>query len=151
MKIPITIASAGILHLDRSHEWEVTPDNADDTIRLDVHFRDPHFDPRMRELTGRDPKVKAKVLATAGITDIIEGAKAGVVARIYGALGTDLMDRDPLARITCLFLCKGGRHRAPVAADVLHQELARNPMVRRYADLRRAVHQTIDYPVATRT
>lgn len=99
----VSVTSFGYGHGD--------PPAASLTVDLRAQYRDPHADPALRELTAADPRVRAAVLATPGITDLITALTAAV--------------REYLARGLSASLavgCAGGRHRAPViAAEVARQ------------------------------
>ncbi|ASY37065.1 MULTISPECIES: RapZ C-terminal domain-containing protein [unclassified Streptomyces] len=106
----VHITSFGHLHGPR-------PQDADITLDLRP-FRDPHFDPALRELTARDRRVIKTVLTTPGIRELIAATVAQ--ARAYAAA--------PAAQERTLHIavgCSGGRHRAGVTAHVLGRRLAR--------------------------
>lgn len=101
---------------------------------LDVRFlRNPHYQPDLRPLTGRDPAVQAYV---RGDPDF-----AGFVAGLQG-LALPLLPRyrsEGKSYLTIAFGCTGGRHRSVFLAELtgawlrglgwsvttLHRELAR--------------------------
>jgi UPF0042 nucleotide-binding protein len=101
--VPITIISFGYLHGQ--------PPAAD--ITQDMRpFRDPHVDPAMRQLTGTDPAVIAKVLDTPGVRDVIDQLTQ---AATQAARGSSLVYAVG---------CAGGRHRSVVVANTLAYALA---------------------------
>lgn len=98
----VSVTSFGYGHGD--------PPAASLTVGLRAQYRDPHADPALRELTAADPRVRAAVLATPGITDLITALTAAV--------------REYLARgLPAAVGCAGGRHRAPVAAAEVARQL----------------------------
>ncbi|MFJ3635883.1 ATPase [Streptomyces sp. NPDC090112] len=85
------------------------------TLDLRVHFRDPHVDPAMRELTGRDQAVTTAVLSTPGIPALIAATVAAARAFLGGP------SAGPLHIAAG---CIGGRHRSYVVASALGTLLA---------------------------
>jgi RNase adaptor protein for sRNA GlmZ degradation len=104
------ITSFGYLH-------GPAPD-AEITIDVRTHLRDPHSDPRVRELTGHDPLVWTQVLATPGALGLIEGLTTATQALLQGATATGC----PLVRVA--LGCAGGRHRSVVLAEAITERLA---------------------------
>ncbi|WP_411078493.1 ATPase, partial [Streptomyces sp. cmx-10-25] len=95
----IEIVSFGYLH--------DTPPAAHLTIDLRHHFRDPHVSPELRYMTADDEPVRAAVLATPGIRQLVDAITAAVTAFAAGpSAGT----------VTVASGCAGGRHRAPTVA-----------------------------------
>jgi UPF0042 nucleotide-binding protein len=86
-------------------------------IVLDVRqeWRDPHHDPAMRELTGRDAVIRERVLIQPGAVVFLRQL-ASAVAALVAAAG----DRPVRVAIGCA----GGRHRSVVAVDELARLLA---------------------------
>lgn len=78
------------------------------TINLRDHFRDPHIDPAMREMTAEDPQVRGHVMATPGIYQLL--AATADVVKAFG-FGNQSMK--------VAVGCAGGRHRAAVFGDML--------------------------------
>ncbi|MEU5496149.1 RapZ C-terminal domain-containing protein [Streptomyces griseofuscus] len=104
----VEIVSFGYLHADAPE--------ADIVLDLRRAFRDPHVDPRLRQLTGRDRLVQRAVLNTAGIRQLLRATVRQV--RAYAA--------GPSAdRIVIGSGCAGGRHRSVVVADQLARRLRR--------------------------
>lgn len=104
----IQIISFGYLHGDAPE--------ADLILDLRRAFRDPHVDPRLRELTGRDRLVQRAVLNTAGIRRLLRSTTNQ--AQAYAA--------GPSAdRIVIGSGCAGGRHRSVVVANQLARRLRR--------------------------
>lgn len=95
----IHIVSFGYLHGEAPE--------ADFTIDARRLFRDPHVDPRLRELTGLDPLVQRKVRATPGV----EGTVANTISLLL--MLSARLDAD----ITVAVGCAGGRHRSVVMAN----------------------------------
>lgn len=77
-----------------------------DTRRL---LRNPHHDPRMRELTGLDEVVRRHVLATPGAVRLISNT---------AVLAADL-HAQTRALVTVAVGCVGGRHRSVAIAEEL--------------------------------
>ncbi|MFE2710580.1 ATPase [Streptomyces mirabilis] len=104
----VQIISFGFLHAD-------APD-ADVVLDLRRAFRDPHVDPALRQLTGRDRPVQRAVLGTSGIRDLLRATVRQVQA----------YDRGPsVDRIVIGSGCAGGRHRSVVVAERLARRLRR--------------------------
>lgn len=89
---------------------------ADVVLDLRRAFRDPHVDPRMRELTGQDRLVQQTVLRTAGIRALLKATVQQVWAYAAG---------PSVERIVIGSACAGGRHRSVVVADQLARRLRR--------------------------
>jgi RNase adaptor protein for sRNA GlmZ degradation len=107
----VVITSFGYLH-------GPAPD-ADITVDVRTHLRDPHIDPCVRELTGRDEVVRARGLATPGARGLIEGITTDTKALL---LGPGNAPESHLVRIA--IGCAGGRHRSVVLADYIAARLA---------------------------
>lgn len=120
----IEIVSFGHLH--------GAPPAADLVVDLRRHFRDPHVSPELREMTANDAPVRAAVLATAGIRQLVEATAAAV----------DAMASGPSAGVVTVAAgCAGGRHRAPtVAREVAARLIAAGHAVTiRHRDLEKPV------------
>ncbi|MEU6535810.1 RNase adapter RapZ [Streptomyces sp. NPDC047000] len=102
----VEIVSFGYLH--------DAPPSAHLTVDLRHHFRDPHVSPELRHMTADDEPVRAAVLATPGITDLVTATAAAVLAFASG---------PSAASVTVADGCAGGRHRAPTFANVLAERL----------------------------
>lgn len=106
-------------------------------IVLDLrhHFRDPHVNPALRELTAHDEPVRTAVLATSGIDLLLTATVTAVMAYIAGPSGNT---------VTVAAGCAGGRHRAAAFATELDQRLkaAGTPTS--------LTHRDIDKPVINR-
>lgn len=123
----IRIVSYGTLHQD-------PPPGDALLVDLTRLLRNPHADPAMRELTGRDAVVRDHVLATLGATDVVDS----VVARVE-ALLTYHQPRGEDVRVHVQ--CKGGRHRSVAVADAAGAALhARGHQVA-------VEHRHVDLPV----
>jgi len=107
---------------------------ADIVLDLRRAFRDPHIDPRMRELTGRDRRVRRAVLRTAGIRALLKATVQQVRAYTKG---------PGVERIVIGSACAGGRHRSVVVADKLARRLRRrgHTVTVHHRDLHRPVVQ----------
>lgn len=104
----IQIVSFGYLHN--------TPPTADIVLDLRRAFRDPHIDPRMRQLTGRDRLVQRAVLNTAGIRNLLTATTRQVQAYTQGPSADQIIIGSG---------CAGGRHRSVVVANQLARRLRR--------------------------
>jgi UPF0042 nucleotide-binding protein len=124
----ILITSFGYLH--------GIPPVADITIDVRRHLRDPHVDPEFRQLTGLDPTVRRRVLATPGATGLIEG----VALILVSLVPVVKQERSVRAAIGCA----GGRHRSVVIAN----EITAAVIERGW--LATVEHRDIEQPVVTR-
>ncbi|WP_406091465.1 ATPase [Kitasatospora purpeofusca] len=105
----IRVISFGYLH--------GPPPEAHLTLDLRAHFRDPHVDPALRELTAADLPVRRAVMGTPGIRETITAA----------ALLAEAFDHGPSpAPLTVAVGCAGGRHRAATVAAVLADRLRKS-------------------------
>ena len=104
----VEIVSFGFLHAPAPE--------ADVVLDLRRAFRDPHVDPRMRELTGRDRIVRRTVLRTRGVRRLLRATVRQVSAYASGLSA---------GRIVIGSGCAGGRHRSVVVADKLARRLRR--------------------------
>ncbi|WP_049580208.1 RNase adapter RapZ [Streptomyces sp. SBT349] len=120
----VTITSFGYLH--------APPPPAHLTLDLRAHFRDPHVQPVLRELTAVDRAVRDVVLATPGVADLLDAAVGLVNAYLLGPGAGDL---------TIAVGCAGGRHRAPAVAMAVARALRGHgtPVDLRHRDLHRPV------------
>jgi len=89
---------------------------ADVVVDLRRAFRDPHVDPAMRQLTGRDRRVQRAVLGTKGVRRLLRATARQVAAYASG---------PSVDRIVIGSGCAGGRHRSVVVADRLARRLRR--------------------------
>lgn len=104
----VEIVSFGFLHAPAPE--------ADVVLDLRRAFRDPHVDPRMWELTGRDRIVRRAVLRTAGVRALLRATVRQVAAYASG---------PSAGRIVIGSGCAGGRHRSVVVAEKLARRLRR--------------------------
>ncbi|KOV98183.1 MULTISPECIES: RNase adapter RapZ [unclassified Streptomyces] len=102
----VEIVSFGYLH--------DTPPAAHLTVDLRQHFRDPHVSPELRYMTANDEPVRAAVLGTPGIADLVEATAMAVEAFASG---------PSAGAVTVADGCAGGRHRAPTFAGALAERL----------------------------
>lgn len=123
----VEIVSFGFLHDDAPQ--------ADIVLDLRRAFRDPHVDPRMRQLTGRDRLVRKAVLGTAGIRQLLKATVRQVAAYASG---------PSVDRIVIGSGCAGGRHRSVVLAEQLARRL------RRRSHTVTVTHRDIHRPVVQR-
>ncbi|WP_324951532.1 RapZ C-terminal domain-containing protein [Streptomyces sp. WAC00288] len=67
-------------------------------IDLRHHFRDPHLRPELRYLTAHDQEVCETVLATAGIEQVLQAARAMVQGYLTGPARTSRSPSRSAAR-----------------------------------------------------
>ena len=122
----VEIVSFGFLHADAPA--------ADVVLDLRRAFRDPHVDPRMRQLTGRDRIVRRAVLGTGGIRKLLKATTRQVQA---------YADGPSAGRIVIGSGCAGGRHRSVVVAEQLARRLRRrgHTVTVHHRDIQRPVVQ----------
>lgn len=113
--IVVTVVSFGYLH-PRPSELD-TADLVEDVRK---RFRDPHHDPRFRELTGLDAAVQGRVLRQPGVDRFLADLDTHVMRKIR----TPSRATRPQA-FTVAIGCAGGRHRSVVLADKLTELLKR--------------------------
>lgn len=89
---------------------------ADVVLDLRRAFRDPHVDPRLRELTGRDRLVRKAVLRTRGVRRLLGATVRQVQAYTEGPSAGHVVIGSG---------CAGGRHRSVVVAEELARRLRR--------------------------
>lgn len=102
---PFQVMSFGYLH--------GPPPRADLVMDLRPRLRDPHTDPELRELTGHDARIIAKVEATDGFCDLVDALVEGALAL------ADAGDKPVRVAVGCA----GGRHRSVVVAETVAAEL----------------------------
>lgn len=120
--MPVAVTSFGYLH--------GPPPEAHITLDLRHHFRDPHVNPALRELTAHDGAVAAAVLTTPGINQLISAAADLVHAYQAG---------PSAGPVTVAVGCAGGRHRAATVAMELGARLSAT-----------VVNRDLDKPVVNR-
>ncbi len=92
----IEIVSFGYLH--------GAPDDAHLTVDLRHHFRDPHVSPELRYMTAHDAPVRAAVMTTPGIKELITATVMQIEAFLAGPSASGRLVRVAAG-------CAGGRHR----------------------------------------
>lgn len=132
--VSVMVVSFGYLH---PHPSEL--DTADLVEDVRKKFRDPHHDPRFRELTGLDPLVRHRVLCQPGVDTFLATLETRIMRRINTASG----GARPRV-ITAAIGCAGGRHRSVVLAGELAGLLTRRGVA---AEVR---HLHIHLPVVLR-
>ncbi|MFD9692534.1 ATPase [Kitasatospora sp. NPDC059088] len=104
-------------------------------LDLRLHFKDPHFDLSLRDLTAHDLPIRRAVLTTPGIRELIAAT----------ALVADAYEAGPIeAPLTIAVGCAGGRHRAATVAMALATRLSKTGVPVRLT------HRDLDKPVADR-
>lgn len=92
------------------------PPDAD--LVLDARFLpNPHWVPRLRDLTGREPDVSAYVLGQRGARTFVE-----TVARLLNATAPGF-EREGKRYLTVAVGCTGGKHRSVAIAEELARRL----------------------------
>ena len=123
----VTITSFGFLHGPAPEAHLV--------IDAREHFRDPHFDPVLRDLDATDERVYQAVTTTRGVRDLLLAAALAVLAFRSGPV------HGPVA---VAIGCASGRHRAAgiaialgrllesegVTTAVAHRDIARPVVLR---------------------
>jgi RNase adaptor protein for sRNA GlmZ degradation len=102
----VDIVSFGYLH--------AAPPVAHLTIDLRSHFCDPDVSPELRHLTADDESVRAAVLGTSGVRELVDATVRAVTAFADGPSAGPVVVADG---------CAGGRHRAPTFARELATRL----------------------------
>ncbi|WP_331727232.1 hypothetical protein OG871_39780 (plasmid) [Kitasatospora sp. NBC_00374] len=111
---------------------------ADLCVDATVHYRNPHTDPRMRELTGLDDEVLQHVLDTPGAAGSIDAAVTFTANLLY-----DVANRK-MRMVRVAVGCVGGRHRSvAMAEEIAHQLWLRHGFTLdvEHLDVRRPVIQ----------
>ena len=81
---------------------------------FDVRFlKNPHYQPALKPLTGRDPAVAAYVASDPGYRPFVEGLK-GLVGPLLPRF-----DAEGKSYLTIAIGCTGGRHRSVAVAEEL--------------------------------
>jgi RNase adaptor protein for sRNA GlmZ degradation len=126
----IEITSFGYLH-------DEVPANLDLTLDARDLIRDPHVDPALRQMTGRDAEVQNAVMGTPG-------AEALVALLVQAATALDVIaDGDGWVRVAVGG--QSGRHRSVVLAEAVGTTLSlQGHEVQIY-------HRDIDQPVMERS
>ncbi|MEU2454818.1 RNase adapter RapZ [Streptomyces sp. NPDC012765] len=144
----IEIVSFGYLH--------GAPDDAHLTIDLRHHFRDPHVSPELRYMTAHDAPVRAAVMTTPGIKQLVTATVMQIEAFLAGPSASGRIVRVAAG-------CAGGRHRAGTVALALQAALSGDqktatelgiadlaqPYADRHLDVT-LVHRDLDKPVVER-
>ncbi|MEV0698616.1 RNase adapter RapZ [Saccharopolyspora sp. NPDC050389] len=85
------------------------PGRADVTLDVRRHFRNPHHNPQMRQLTGQHEPVRKHVLNTPGVLRLVENT---------AQQARDLLNASADTRQVVIAVgCVGGRHRSVAIAD----------------------------------
>jgi UPF0042 nucleotide-binding protein len=106
---------------------------ADADLVFDVRFLpNPHFLPRLRKYSGRDPRVSRYIRSFSQTSEFLRRVEGLLVYLIphYIAEGKSYL--------TIAFGCTGGRHRSVMLAEAVHRDLHR----RGYAS--KVVHRDLD-------
>lgn len=127
-----TITSFGYRH-------GAPPSSADLVLDVRDLIRDPHVDPQLRQMTGHDEVVVAKVMGTPGTQALVD-----VIVQAVTVAAQPFSATYQPADIHVAIGCQGGRHRSVVLADRVAQTL------RDGGHEVAAVHRDIDRPVVQR-
>lgn len=103
----VRLVSFGFLH-------SAPPPEAHVVVDLRTHFRDPQVSPEMRQLTSSNPRVRAHVLNTPGVPELVEAITATALAMASGPARAD---------VVIAIGCAGGRHRAPTVTREVAERL----------------------------
>ena len=103
---PVTLVSFGYGHRASSTDTE-SIDGATVVIDVRHHFSDPHVNPALRKLDGYDAEVRAAVMATPGIEELVRA----IIATIYAFRSGPVPGPVKIA-----IGCVGGRHRSVAIA-----------------------------------
>ncbi len=104
----------------------------DPDIEVDLRpYRDPHAAATLRYLTAHDAEVQDAVRRTPGISDLVDQTVERAI--LLGRL---------VDQVTIASFCAGGRHRGPVAAEMIAERLPGGSV-----DL---FHRDLDKPVVER-
>lgn len=122
----ITIISFGYLYGGVPNGYDLLLDARD-------LIRDPHVDPALRQMTGRDDAVRDAVMGTPGAEALVDLLFDAAV--LAGGHNRDL---------TVAIGCQGGRHRSVVLADRLGDRLFEAGCS---VD---QIHRDVDQPVVAR-
>ncbi len=104
----IEVTSFGYLHGD-------APVSSDLVLDARDLIRDPHVDPVLRQMTGRDTKVMVAVMDTPGAESLV-----ALLVQAAAALAGS----EPDIWVRVAIGCQGGRHRSVVLADAVGGALA---------------------------
>ena len=138
MSVSIRLTSFGYLH--------APPPQACVTLDVSDHLRDPHIDPRLREMTGKDAEVVAKVLGTPGALATINGLLS-LTSALASPAAAPGPSADVAVDIAVAVGCAGGRHRSVVIVDQLFNRLANLGI----GDIVKVEHRDVDKAVVRRT
>jgi UPF0042 nucleotide-binding protein len=110
--IEVNLYSFGYLHEGDRVPREIAVCKPEVLVDVRRRFRDPHVDPKMRERTGRDAAVRARVLDQPGAMEFIQ-RQASAIADLVSAANS----QNPRTLVRAAFGCAGGRHRSVVIAE----------------------------------
>jgi UPF0042 nucleotide-binding protein len=90
----------------------------------------PHYQPELKSLTGRDEPVAAYLRGSAEVADMLAGIE-GFINRWLGALA-----RDHRSYVTVAIGCTGGQHRSVYLVEALAQAFSASwPTLKRHREL----------------
>ncbi|CAB4669091.1 MAG: RNase adapter RapZ [Actinobacteria bacterium] len=90
----------------------------DSDLVVDCRFiPNPHWNPRLRPLTGTSPEVSAAVLGSEGVEEFVDAYVAVVLRMVEGFL------REGKRYLTLSVGCTGGKHRSVAIAEAIAQRL----------------------------
>jgi UPF0042 nucleotide-binding protein len=91
----------------------------DSDLVMDCRFiANPHWDPELRPLTGKDQRVSNRVLEAEGVTEFLDSYISTIKSVIPGFI------REGKKFITVGIGCTGGKHRSVAISDALSTRLA---------------------------
>ncbi len=105
------------------------PMNADYVFDVRM-LPNPHYQPELKSLTGRDEPVAAYLRGSAEVADMLAGIE-GFINRWLGALA-----RDHRSYVTVAIGCTGGQHRSVYLVEALARAFSANwPTLKRHREL----------------
>jgi UPF0042 nucleotide-binding protein len=105
------------------------PMNADYVFDVRM-LPNPHYQPELKSLTGRDEPVAAYLRGSAEVADMLAGIE-GFINRWLGALA-----RDHRSYVTVAIGCTGGQHRSVYLVEALAQAFSASwPTLKRHREL----------------
>jgi UPF0042 nucleotide-binding protein len=105
------------------------PMNADYVFDVRM-LPNPHYQPELKLLTGRDEPVAAYLRGSAEVADMLAGIE-GFINRWLGALA-----RDHRSYVTVAIGCTGGQHRSVYLVEALAQAFSASwPTLKRHREL----------------
>jgi UPF0042 nucleotide-binding protein len=106
---------------------------SDSDLVFDVRFLpNPHFVPRLREFTGRDPKVRRYICSFPQTGEFLRRTEGLLTYLIPHYI------REGKSYLTIAFGCTGGKHRSVMLAETVAKDLQKSGLTAK------VVHRDID-------